>query len=189
MDQKKIGAFLKTLRKEKGLTQEQAAEILHVSGRTISRWETGQNMPDISLLLELSKFYGVSIPEMIDGKRECESMEKEVKDSTEKLAEYAKAEKSYLLKKVQIVSIVGLTSVFLALILWWLKPVASLPVYDCILGICAGLNIGALLTMILYSTGLLAKLRERKKEKMKTVALICAVIVLLCLGASIAASF
>lgn len=41
MDTKKIGEFLKVLRKEKGLTQEQAAEILSVSGRTISRWETG----------------------------------------------------------------------------------------------------------------------------------------------------
>lgn len=41
MDQKKIGSFLKTLRKEKGLTQEQLAENLNVSGRTVSRWETG----------------------------------------------------------------------------------------------------------------------------------------------------
>lgn len=41
MDQKKIGEFLRTLRKEKGLTQEQVAEEFNVSGRTISRWETG----------------------------------------------------------------------------------------------------------------------------------------------------
>lgn len=50
MDQTKVGAFLKDLRKEKELTQEQLAEELGVSGRTISRWETGKNMPDISLL-------------------------------------------------------------------------------------------------------------------------------------------
>ena len=48
MDTKKIGRFLKMLRKEKGLTQEQLAEILSVSGRTVSRWETGTNMPDLS---------------------------------------------------------------------------------------------------------------------------------------------
>lgn len=41
MDTKKIGEFLKILRREKGLAQEQLAEILHVSGRTVSRWETG----------------------------------------------------------------------------------------------------------------------------------------------------
>ena len=67
MDQIKIGAFLKALRKEKNLTQEQAAEQLGVSNRTVSRWETGTNMPDISLLLVIAELYGVSIPELIDG--------------------------------------------------------------------------------------------------------------------------
>ena len=62
MDQIKIGAFLKTLRKEKNLTQEQLAEHMGVSGRTVSRWETGNNMPDISLLVEIAEFYDVSIP-------------------------------------------------------------------------------------------------------------------------------
>ena len=62
MDQKQIGSFLKELRKERKLTQEQLAEKLNVSGRTVSRWETGNNMPDISLLLEISELYDVSIP-------------------------------------------------------------------------------------------------------------------------------
>ena len=41
MDLKKIGLFLKELRREKGITQEQVAEVFGVSGRTVSRWETG----------------------------------------------------------------------------------------------------------------------------------------------------
>ena len=65
MDQTKVGAFLKDLRKEKEITQEQLAEELGVSGRTISRWETGKNMPDISLLVEIAEFFDVSIPEII----------------------------------------------------------------------------------------------------------------------------
>ena len=54
VDQVKIGNFLKKLRKEKGITQEQLAEILNVSGRTVSRWETGNNMPDISILVDIA---------------------------------------------------------------------------------------------------------------------------------------
>lgn len=46
MDQIQIGSFLKTLRLEKSLTQEQLAEQFGVTGRTVSRWENGNNMPD-----------------------------------------------------------------------------------------------------------------------------------------------
>ena len=54
MDLQKIGSFLKELRKEKELTQEQLAETLNVSRRTVSRWETGSNMPDLDLLMEMA---------------------------------------------------------------------------------------------------------------------------------------
>ena len=92
MDQKKVGLFLKTLRKEKNITQEVLAETLNVSSRTVSRWETGSNMPDISLLVELSEFYQVSIPEIIDGERNSEKMNQETKDTARKMAEYSKNE-------------------------------------------------------------------------------------------------
>lgn len=92
MDQKKVGLFLKTLRKEKNITQEVLAETLNVSSRTVSRWETGSNMPDISLLVELSEFYQVSIPEIIDGERNSEKMHHETKDTARKMAEYSKNE-------------------------------------------------------------------------------------------------
>lgn len=99
MDQKKIGQFLKTLRKEKGITQEGLAETLHVSNRTISRWETGSNMPDINLLVTLSEFYQVSIPEIIDGERKSEKMNQEAKDTAMKMAEYSKNESSTAKRK------------------------------------------------------------------------------------------
>jgi len=92
MDQKKIGQFLKTLRKEKNITQEVLAETLNVSSRTVSRWETGSNMPDISLLVELSEFYQVSLLEIIDGERKSEKMNQETKDTAIRLAEYSKNE-------------------------------------------------------------------------------------------------
>lgn len=61
MDQQKIGAFLKVLRKQKGLTQEQIAEKFNVSSRTVSRWENGNNMPDLDVLIEISDFYEVDL--------------------------------------------------------------------------------------------------------------------------------
>ena len=89
MYQKKIGLFLKELRKEKELTQSQLAEQLNVSDRTVSRWETGPNLPDLSVLVELADFYDVDIREIIDGERKSENMNVEMKDTLMKAAQYA----------------------------------------------------------------------------------------------------
>ena len=69
MDQKRIGSFLRELRTEKGLTQEQLAEKLNVSCRTVSRWENGNNMPDLSIIVELADFYDIDIRELLNGER------------------------------------------------------------------------------------------------------------------------
>ena len=65
MNQKKIGQFLKELRKEKKLSQEQFAEIMGVSNRSVSRWETGQAMPTIDNMIELSRLFSVSFEELL----------------------------------------------------------------------------------------------------------------------------
>lgn len=67
MDSKKIGIFIATNRKKKGLTQEQLGEKLGVSNKTISRWENGNYMPDLSLLEPLSKELGISLNELLAG--------------------------------------------------------------------------------------------------------------------------
>jgi DNA-binding XRE family transcriptional regulator len=59
MNPKTIGLFLKQLRNEKKLTQEQLAEVLGVSGRTVSRWETGNNLPDLSILVQIWNIMGL----------------------------------------------------------------------------------------------------------------------------------
>ena len=87
MDTKKIGAFLKQCRKEKNLTQEQLAEKFGVSARTVSRWETGSNMPDLSILVELADYYDIEIKELLDGERSS-TMNKEMKETLNKVADY-----------------------------------------------------------------------------------------------------
>ena len=67
MNQEKIGKFISKLRKEKNLTQEELAEKLSVSSKSISRWENGKCMPDLSLLIPISKEFGITVNELISG--------------------------------------------------------------------------------------------------------------------------
>lgn len=105
MDQKKTGEFLKRLRKEKNLTQEQLAERFYVSSRTVSRWETGSNMPDVGMLIELADFYGVDIREIIDGERKGGNMDQETKDTLKKVADYATEKESRKQSKVVYIAL------------------------------------------------------------------------------------
>ncbi len=100
MEQEKIGLFLRTLRKEKHLTQEMLAEQLNVAGRTVSRWETGSNMPDISMLVQLAEYYQVNIPEIIDGERKSEKMNQETRETAIKMAEYSSHKEKIEKRKV-----------------------------------------------------------------------------------------
>ena len=93
MNPKEIGAFLKQLRNEKGITQEQLAEILGVSGRTVSRWETGTNLPDLSVLVQISEYYDVEIKEILNGERKSGKMNHELKETLLKVADYNELER------------------------------------------------------------------------------------------------
>ena len=72
MDQLKTGSFIKELRREMGFTQEQLAEKFSVSRRTVSRWETGNNLPDLDILMEMADYFNVDLRELFDGERKVE---------------------------------------------------------------------------------------------------------------------
>ena len=69
MDMVKMGSFLAELRKENNLTQAELGEKLGVTNKTISRWETGNYMPPVEMLEELSDMYGMTINELLSGKK------------------------------------------------------------------------------------------------------------------------
>ena len=73
MDVREIGVFLAELRKEKCWTQEQLGQKLGVTNKTVSRWENGNYMPPVDILLELSKLYDISINEILSGQRLTEA--------------------------------------------------------------------------------------------------------------------
>lgn len=113
MDQQKIGSFLKALRCEKGLTQAELAEQLNTTNRSVSRWETGNTMPDICVLIELAEFYQVDIKEILNGERQSEKMNEDVKATAEKVAEYSKKTNKKKITKVvtlMLIPIIALTA-------------------------------------------------------------------------------
>ncbi|MBR6940229.1 MAG: helix-turn-helix transcriptional regulator, partial [Clostridia bacterium] len=113
MDQQKIGSFLKALRYEKGLTQAELAEQLNTTNRSVSRWETGNTMPDICVLIELAEFYQVDIKEILNGERQSEKMNEDVKATAEKVAEYSKKTNKKKITKVvtlMLIPIIALTA-------------------------------------------------------------------------------
>lgn len=69
------------------------AEILDVSGRTVSRWETGTNLPDLSILVQISEYYNVEIKEILNGERKSKNMDYELKETLLKVADYNELEK------------------------------------------------------------------------------------------------
>lgn len=104
VDTVKIGKFLAKLRRERGLTQEQLAEKLGTSNKTISRWENGNYLPPVEMLAELSEFYGVSINEILSGKRLDENevgpaAEKNLKSVLEESSFSLEDRKCYFTKK------------------------------------------------------------------------------------------
>lgn len=106
IDQIKIGNFLKSLRKEKGKTQEEIAEMLGVSSRSVSRWEHGSTLPDLGLLVELADYYDVDIREIIDGERKSEQSQSETKETLLKVIDYTDMDKKQALNKKKVIIII-----------------------------------------------------------------------------------
>lgn len=69
MNQEEIGKFISSCRKDKGLTQMQLAEMLNITNRAVSKWETGKSCPDVSIMLELCDILGITVNELLSGER------------------------------------------------------------------------------------------------------------------------
>lgn len=163
MDQKKIGGFLKELRKEKKMTQEQLAEKFNVSSRTVSRWENGNNMPDLDILIEISDYYKVDLREILNGERKSEDMNKEMKETVLQAVNYTNAEAEKCNKKIRLCNAIGTFLVALTLIL----KDSTLYITDIgmtITDIVQGMSIGMLFAGLVMSSRYGARVRAFKKR-------------------------
>lgn len=157
MDLVKIGKFLQDLRKEKGLTQEQLAERAGVARRTVSRWETGSNMPDLDILIELSDFYAVDLREILTGERKSERMNEEVKDTVLQVAEYGNEAKLRSAKIVRVYFVVGIIALIINALMTLLEIDGTFWT-GFLKGATFGLALVSMILGMLYTTGRIEKL-------------------------------
>lgn len=105
MDQVKIGKFIAQCRKNKKLTQAQLAEKLNITDRAISKWETGNGMPDSSIMLDLCKELEISVNELLCG--EVVKMENYNLKAEENLLELKKQQEDSAKKMLLLECVIG----------------------------------------------------------------------------------
>ena len=115
MNQVKIGQFIAQCRKNKKLTQAQLAERLNITDRAISKWETGNGMPDSSIMLDLCNELGISVNELFSG--EVIKMENYNLKAEENLLEMKKQKEEADRKMLKLEGVIGYISSITFLIL------------------------------------------------------------------------
>ena len=116
-----IGSKLKNARNEKGITQEQAAELLGVSRQTISNWENNKSYPDIISVIKMSDIYSVSLDHLL---KEDKSMNQTYQEFLEESTNTVKAKKN--LGKIILLSTYFIVWVVAMLIFWFItNPMLS----------------------------------------------------------------
>ncbi len=169
MNQEQIGKFIAELRKEKELTQEELAEKLGVNVKSISRWENGKTMPDLSLLPILSKALNVEISELLNGRKMTKEELIELKDTIEKLIEYSQNEKIDKSKIWQFNLKIGCMILVLAILhnyYPYLEFIFTPNIADFVQGLLYGIGIAYELISVYNVTHELT-IQERKRELMK----------------------
>ena len=157
MDQQKIGRFLKDLRKEKNLTQEQLAERFQISRRTVSRWETGSNLLDLDILIEMADYYDVDLRELLDGERKSEKMNKELEETVLKVADYSNEEKQKLTKRMHWLFIGGFIAAVIYMVLVFTDHSDNF-----LGGMCLGITFGMMIVGVIMTSKYAAKIRAYK---------------------------
>ncbi|MBO4790944.1 MAG: helix-turn-helix transcriptional regulator [Clostridia bacterium] len=110
MDVRQTGSFIRELRKEKEMTQQDLAEKLNVTDKAISRWETGRGLPDADSMMALSSFFSVTINELLLGRKNRIS-ERSLKDDADIAVDLLKASRTK--KRLGIlIALIGATFIF-----------------------------------------------------------------------------
>ena len=117
MNQVKTGQFIKACRKKKNLTQREVADRLNISEKTVSKWETGNGLPEVSLMLPLCELLEISVNELLSGERldEKRYFEKAEQNIMSLIQEKAEAKKKLII--AVIIAVITLLAGFTILLL------------------------------------------------------------------------
>ncbi len=161
MDVKKIGEFIAYNRKNKGLTQEQLGEKLGVTNKTISRWENGKYMPDLSLLKPLSEELGITLNELLSGEKiERENIGETAEASLINTIDYTKNKINNEHKKISIcIMAVGIILSFAAFTIFeaessWGSIYSILGIIIFVMGIYREIKVKELWKKVILSIGI-----------------------------------
>ena len=163
-----IGELLQTLRKEKGLTQEQLAEKLNVARRTVSRWETGSNLPDLDILIELSDFYDIGLRDLLAGERKSENMNEELRETVLQVADYTNEDKARLLQRMHWLYLAGTVGfvIFLVTVVFNLQETAP---YEAIGSFGLGIAFGTVILGVIFTGKSAEKIRAAKMRVLERI--------------------
>ena len=164
MDQKKIGTLLRELRLEAGITQEDLANEIGVSNRSVSRWERGTTMPDFDLLIEMAKRYDISVDEILAGERRAE-MERQTEETLYRIADYTNNERDVITKRMHVMFIAGIVGFVLWSVLEMMDLADTSP-YDFIAGVGLGIAAGMTVVGAIFTSRYGSRLREAKLRMM-----------------------
>lgn len=117
MDQAKIGAFIAEIRKSKKLTQRQLAEQLNISDKTISKWECGNGLPEVSLMLPLCEILEINVNELLSGEKLSKDNyhEKAEENMMNLLVEKAESKKRLIISSITAITGVITLTIFVLL--------------------------------------------------------------------------
>ncbi len=114
MDAREIGKFIACLRTEKGCTQQELADKLNISNKTISKWETGRGMPDCALLKPLADILEISVNELLSGEKLALTDSKEIMEKSDEIIVSTLQSKKRIVKIFKIlVSVILIVSFIL----------------------------------------------------------------------------
>lgn len=115
MNQEKIGKFISKQRKAKNMTQEELASILGVTDKSVSRWENGKTMPDLSMIKDLSNELNCTIPELLNGRKMTQEELVNLRETIDNLIDYESNRQISNEKKFNKYNLIGIITLELAL--------------------------------------------------------------------------